>query len=70
MGYSLREDRFRYTAWLDWASHEVVARELYDHDNDPDETVNLAAEARFADDVERLHAMLLDAVAPLPDNLK
>lgn len=66
MGYSLRTDRFRYTAWFDWTTHDVVARELYDHDKDPDETMNLADDSGFADDVERLHATLLEAVTPLP----
>ena len=70
MGYSLRTPRFRYTAWLDWKSHDVIARELYDHGNDADETVNVAAEATFAGDVERLHATLLEAVTPLPSSPK
>jgi iduronate 2-sulfatase len=31
MGYSLRNERWRYTEWLDLRKAEVVARELYDH---------------------------------------
>ena len=44
MGYSIRTDRYRYTAWLDRrdANIEPLAEELYDHDNDPHETVNVA----------------------------
>jgi iduronate 2-sulfatase len=66
MGYSLRSDRFRYTAWFDWTTRDVVARELYDHANDRDETVNLVGQAEFADTVQRMHATLLEAVTPLP----
>ena len=50
MGYSIRTERYRYTLWLDnnYRSYQpyepglVVARELYDYENDPAETVNLA----------------------------
>jgi iduronate 2-sulfatase len=46
MGYSLRSDRYRYTAWLDRRDPqgEAFAEELYDHDNDPRETKNVAKE--------------------------
>ncbi|MFW6169645.1 MAG: sulfatase-like hydrolase/transferase [Planctomycetota bacterium] len=43
MGYSIRGDRYRYTEWLDFNTGRVVARELYDHANDPRETINLAS---------------------------
>lgn len=44
MGYSIRTDRYRYTAWLDRRAptSEPLAEELYDHDADPHETVNIA----------------------------
>jgi len=41
MGYSARTDRFRYTEWRDFKSGRVLARELYDHQTDPLETVNV-----------------------------
>ncbi|MBI1355213.1 MAG: sulfatase-like hydrolase/transferase [Acidobacteria bacterium] len=41
MGYSLRTDRYRYTEWVD-RQRKVVARELYDHRQDPAETLNIA----------------------------
>jgi iduronate 2-sulfatase len=46
MGYSIRTDRYRYTAWLDRRNPtgEILAEELYDHDSDPKETLNLAGE--------------------------
>ncbi|WP_176884827.1 sulfatase [Dyadobacter soli] len=44
MGYSLRTDRYRYTEWYRFNTDSVVARELYDHRNDPDETDNIEAQ--------------------------
>ncbi len=43
MGYSIRNDRYRYTEWL-WEkdTNNPVATELYDYDNDPLETINLS----------------------------
>ncbi len=40
MGYSMRTDRYRLTRWLK-ADGSEVARELYDHQNDPQENVNI-----------------------------
>ena len=45
MGYSMRTDRYRFTRWQDQGDPEkVVAVELYDHQSDPDENVNIAAD--------------------------
>jgi iduronate 2-sulfatase len=41
MGYSMRTDRYRYTEWVHLKSGKAIARELYDYDDDPGETVNL-----------------------------
>ncbi len=41
MGYSMRTDRYRLTRWLNRDGSEA-ARELYDHQNDPQENVNVA----------------------------
>lgn len=45
MGYSMRTDRYRFTAWLDTRnpSRPPLYLELFDHREDPDETVNVAA---------------------------
>ncbi|MEM8668276.1 MAG: sulfatase-like hydrolase/transferase [Planctomycetota bacterium] len=40
MGYSIRTDRYRYTEWRDFETGETQATELYDHELDPEETVN------------------------------
>jgi iduronate 2-sulfatase len=47
MGYSIRDDRYRYTEWRDWKTGAVIAAELYDHQSDPDETVSVADATAF-----------------------
>jgi len=42
MGYSMRTDRYRYTEWQPRDGGRPVATELYDHQNDPQENVNVA----------------------------
>ncbi|MFP4058336.1 MAG: sulfatase [Candidatus Brocadiia bacterium] len=58
MGYTMRTDRYRYTAWIHRKTKKVVARELYDHQAGPLETVNLAGRPEHKATVEKLHAML------------
>jgi len=57
MGYSMRTDRYRYTRWVDDRNpQEPIAVELYDHENDPDENVNLADDPAHARLVQKLAA--------------
>ena len=58
-GYSLRTPRWRYTEWDEGRR----GRELYDHDADPRELVNLADDPPHASDVATLTAQLREAVA-------
>jgi len=58
MGYSMRTERYRYTEWQDRKTKKPLARELYDHVNDPAENANIAGKARMGDIVERLSLML------------
>ncbi|HPO17541.1 MAG TPA: DUF4976 domain-containing protein, partial [Candidatus Hydrogenedentes bacterium] len=45
MGYSMRTSRYRFTCWVDRDDHtKVDAIELYDHETDPQENVNIAAD--------------------------
>ncbi|MGC9352886.1 MAG: sulfatase, partial [Mariniphaga sp.] len=56
MGYSLRTERYRYTAWfsIDFRKGEkaspekIIAEELYDYQNDPLETKNFADEKSYS----------------------
>ena len=62
MGYSVRTRRYRYTEWRDVADGKVLARELYDHSQDPAETANLAEHAEHAQTRDRLAMQLSDTV--------
>lgn len=53
-GYAVRTERWRYIEW-DSGSQGV---QLYDLESDPDETTNLAGEARHAGEVQALRALL------------
>jgi iduronate 2-sulfatase len=57
-GYSLRTARWRYTEWAEGEK----GRELYDHDADPRELTNLAADPALAATVEQLSTQLRAAV--------
>jgi iduronate 2-sulfatase len=58
-GYSLRTPRWRYTEWDEGRE----GRELYDHDSDPNELRNLAADPNHAATIEQLRQQLAAAVA-------
>ena len=46
MGYAMRTDHYRYVRWQEKDNPQhVVARELYDHREDSNETTNVAAQA-------------------------
>ena len=66
MGYSARTATHRYTEWRDFDSCSIVARELYDHQADPKETRNLAADPMNARLLATL-AALLPAAATAAD---
>lgn len=53
MGYSMRTDRYRFTRWMNREGEEI-ARELYDHQSDPQENVNLADRSDTAQRVAEL----------------
>lgn len=54
MGWSVRTERWRYTEWDGGAA----GAELYDHDSDPRETRNLAADPAQGKTVEELKSLL------------
>ncbi len=58
MGYSMRTDRYRYTEWLPRDGGEPVAVELYDHQVDPQENVNVVGRPENKDLVAGLSKQL------------
>ncbi len=46
-GYSVRNDRYRYTEWHDHENSKLIASELYDLQTDPLETNNLAIDTTY-----------------------
>ena len=60
MGYSMRTDRYRFTRWQQRGKPDKVeAVEIYDHLNDPDENVNLAADPANKELVKQLTTQYL-----------
>ncbi len=57
MGYSMRTDRYRYTEWGE-PGKEPVGVELYDHEKDPDENVNIALRPENNELVKKLSETL------------
>ena len=56
----MRTDRYRYTEWQEIKTGEVAARELYDHETDPDENENVASVPANEALIEKLGGMLHD----------
>ena len=58
LGRSVRTSRFRYVEWRAWADGAVAGTELYDYENDPGETANLASRPEHQGTVAALAAKL------------
>ncbi len=59
-GYSIRTPRYRYTEWGEQGS---AGAELYDHQTDPREMVNLAGRPEHAEVAEELSKLLRRRIA-------
>jgi arylsulfatase A-like enzyme len=59
-GYTLRTDRYRYT---EWGMDGVDGAELYDHQSDPQELMNLATDASHSTTVADLSKQLRERIA-------
>jgi len=54
MGYAMRTARYRYVEWREWKTGKVEARELYDHQGDAHEMLNLAGDETHAPTLKKL----------------
>lgn len=64
---SIRTDQYFYTEWRNQKG-EVVGNMLFDHFNDPTETINLADNETYAPVVEKLHQQLSAHIQTLGSN--
>lgn len=64
MGQAVRTERFRFVRWLRKGEEVPFAFELYDHANDPGETVNVADRPEHAGAIEALAALVDQVFLP------
>ncbi|MFT5052151.1 MAG: hypothetical protein ACI8QZ_003583, partial [Chlamydiales bacterium] len=58
-GASLCNDRWRFTSWRTLGpGGKEVSRELYDHESDPLEMVNLAPRAEYGEQIAIMKSLL------------
>jgi len=63
MGYAIRTDRYRYVEWYSWnketkSKGKFLDRELFDHESDPEENLNLAEYQAYKQTMEELSKQL------------
>ena len=68
MGRAMRTRRYRFIEWRDRIDGSLVATELYDHQNDPQENINVAQDPSLSELVQKLSSDLAAGwKAALPD---
>ncbi|MGB5942937.1 MAG: sulfatase [Leeuwenhoekiella sp.] len=60
LGYSVTDERYNYVEWVKLTSNEVLERELYDHKQDPEETINVVGDAEYSEIVAELSQKIQD----------
>ena len=58
IGHAMGTDRYRYIEWKRTKTGEVLAKELYDHLNDPEENENVASYPMYTTKVDSLSKMM------------
>jgi arylsulfatase A-like enzyme len=58
IGYAMKTDRYRYIEWRHTKTGDIKARELYDHQLDPDENRNVIDKEEYAETVVKLEAQM------------
>ncbi|MDB4743113.1 sulfatase-like hydrolase/transferase [Planctomicrobium sp.] len=67
MGYAMRTERHRYIEWQDRRTRKVVATELYDHENDSEENINIADQPTNATLLAELSRQMWTTLPTPPD---
>ena len=67
MGYAMRTDRYRFVEWRNRRTRKVVAMELYDHQNDPDENMNIATNPAHESLLKNLSRQMWSTLPSPPD---
>lgn len=60
IGYSVRTQKYRYTEWIRIDSGEVMERELFDHNVDPEENRNVVDNEKYEDELPELSELIKD----------
>lgn len=63
MGYSVTDERYNYVEWVKLDSGEILEKELYDHQNDPEETKNVIADNQYQNTIKALAQKLAERKA-------
>jgi len=58
LGFSLQTSRYRYTEWVKGKTGEVLARDLFDHQLDPDENTNISLDPENKKIIDKLSQLL------------
>jgi arylsulfatase A-like enzyme len=58
IGYSMNTERYNYVEWKHIKTREIRARELYDHQKDPKENVNVFDDPEYAKTLKTLEKMM------------
>jgi hypothetical protein len=54
----VQTDRYRYTEWIRESTGEVLARDLFDHQNDPEENRSIANDPANEELMQQLSDLL------------
>ncbi|MDX1284732.1 MAG: sulfatase [Draconibacterium sp.] len=58
MGYTVQTERYRYTEWIRESTGELMDRDLFDHQTDPDENKSIANNAENEELMKELSQLL------------
>jgi hypothetical protein len=58
MGYTVQTDRFRYTEWIRVSTGELLGRDLFDHQTDPNENNSIANDPGNGELIRELSELL------------